>query len=356
MKNNINVLVSNVALPSKVIGSWTTRLTKFIYNTDFFDYILSPSNENKKNIFCKKNKFITYNKRIRKIQLKKWVAKDFYNSVLKLSNETKNLTIVVIDDTHLLELFAVNKSFFSCKIKLIFSFHGFSLSLKDNILFNVDKILFQTTASYLASKDNFFSFTPEVKIIGNGVDSSTFFLLNNSQKKAQKKELGFKSNETIITWVANGRPSKGIHIFLKAANVILKKYENIKIVVIGSRKDLGNKYILNIGRIPNNEISKYLQVSDYFFFTTLCKEGFALSPIEALKCGNNIISTNIGSVPESLKGLKNVLFVDKPNIVSEWVNAFDISMRQTKELVTKEELDLIHNYENWELNFKNSIL
>ncbi|MEO9570949.1 MAG: glycosyltransferase family 4 protein [Polaribacter sp.] len=356
MKREIKILVANVELPSKKIGSWTTRITKFISNNQIFDYILSPSSETDKNIFCKKRKYIIGHRRIRNFMFRNWIAKDYLKSAILLSKQTEKLTIVILDDVHLLEAFALNRGLFNSEINLIFSFHGFNLNAKNHILQKTDKILFQTIASYLSSKNNYFSFTPEVKIIGNGVDSSVFFPLEDKVKQNKKIELGFKKEEKIITWLANDRPIKGLHIFLKFAKIISNKYSNIRIVIIGTEKNISTKDITYLGRMPNNETAKYLQISDFFIFTTLCKEGFALSPIEALKCGNSIISTNIGSLPEALNNLKNILFVDKPNIVDEWVKAFDKLYNNSKENVSKAELDLIHNYFNWELKFKNAIL
>lgn len=356
MVEEINILVSNIALPSKQIGSWTTRMTKFLENTNVFDYVLSPSNETKINIFCKKKRFIIGHKKIRSFMFKNWIGKDYLKSAIQLSKNTKKTNIVILDDVHLLEVFALNRKLFCSQINLIFSFHGFNLSVGKSILENTDKILFQTYDSYLSSKDNSFSFTPEVKIIGNGVDSLVFYQLEEKEKKLKKLELGYKKEEKIITWLANDRPIKGLHIFLKFIKIISAKYSNVSFIIIGTKDKIKKGNVTYLGRMPNHDTAKYLQISDFFLFTTLCKEGFALSPVEALKCGNKIISTKIGSLPEAFTNLKNVFFIDKPNIVNEWVKVFDEIYDIPKDIVTKEELDSIHNYDNWELNFKNSIL
>ena len=68
MKQSLKILVSNRALPTKGIGSWTTRISKLNLNNAFFDYILSPSSYNEKYLSCKKRKFITWRKEVRGLQ------------------------------------------------------------------------------------------------------------------------------------------------------------------------------------------------------------------------------------------------------------------------------------------------
>ncbi|RLD27568.1 MAG: hypothetical protein DRI75_09140 [Bacteroidetes bacterium] len=85
MKGHQYILVSNIGLPSKRIGSWLTRIDMFNKRNNLFEAILSPSKATDNHYYCKKRKFLTWNKRLRKHILLQWVAKDFLRAALKLS-------------------------------------------------------------------------------------------------------------------------------------------------------------------------------------------------------------------------------------------------------------------------------
>ncbi|MFD2528370.1 glycosyltransferase family 4 protein [Polaribacter marinaquae] len=357
MLKETRILISNIGLPSKIIGSWSTRLSKFITNNpDFFDYILSPEKEGKNNIFCQKKNFITWSKKVRNLNLKHWVAKDYLNEISNLSKKAKKITIVVLDDAHLLEAIALEKNKFKCEIKLIFSFHGFSLNLNELILNKIDKVLFLTNLSYEDALKKNETFTPEVEVIGNGVDSSIFYPLQRVNKIEQKNKMEFNFNDQIICWMSNSRRKKGLHIFIKIIDEINKLNVPVKFIIIGSNIEINKKNVSNIGRISNHEMAKYLQISDYYFFTSLCKEGFGLSLLESIKCGVKVITSNNGGIPEVIQGLDNITVVKKPNIISEWVEAFVKSYHQKSTILSKEDASKIWSYKDWEEKFKKSIL
>lgn len=354
---DLRILISNTALPSKKIGSWTTRVTKFITkNPNFFDYVLSPSKQTEQNIYCKKKHFFTWNLKVRKYLLEYWVAKDFLKQIIELSKKVNKITIVILDDTHLIEAILLIKKKIKCEIVIVFSFHGYSLNLRESILNKIDKILFLTELSYIDALKKYESFVPEVEIIGNGVDSSLFFPLKDLEKVRQKKDLGFNFEDQIICWMSNSRRKKGLNIFIRFIDKVNKLNLPLKFLIIGSNTNINKENVINIGRIPNAEIPKYLQISDYYVFTSLWKEGFGLSLVESIKCGAKIITSNNGGIPEVISGLHNITVVDKPNMLENWLLAFKKSYNSKKENITIEKASSIWSYEDWEEKFKKSLL
>ena len=111
-----------------------------------------------------------------------------------------------------------------------------------------------------------------------------------------------------------------------------------------------------MGRIPNSDIAKYLQMGDYYMFTSLCVEGFGLSMIEALKTGNVVIASKNGAIEEVLSGQRNVFMVDNPNILEDWLQVFEQAYTLKYELLSKEEANSIWNYQDWKKNFLNAIM
>lgn len=356
MINQKYVLVSNRELPSNKIGSWTTRFSNFIKkNPVFFDYILSPKNDKNDTTYCKKRNFLTWNRKLRNIVLILWVAIDYINKIHKISKNADKLIVVVVDDTHLLEAITLKKDQFSCPIEIVFSFHGFNLDISSEILDKTDKVLFLTELSYLNSIKLKKSFTPEAKIVGNGVDSNIFYPLNNIEKENQKKEFGFEPDDKIICWMANNRRVKGLHIFIKIIDKINTLDLPIKFLIIGSIQKIHKENVINLGKLSNPNLAKYLQISDFYFFISLCQEGFGLSLVEAIKTGNSIITSSFGGIPEVIEGLHNITVVKKPNIVSEWINAFVKFFNAEHRIISIEETSKIWSYKDWEEKFKNAI-
>lgn len=359
MKQSLKILVSNRALPTNGIGSWTTRISKLnVVNNTFLDYILSPSSYNEKYLNCKKRKFITWRKEVRGLNLKYWVAKDYIQKIKHLSKKANKITVVIMDDIHLLEAITLTKNSYKCPVEIIFSFHGFKLDLKKVVLNRIDKILFLSQKGYEFSKKKYPEFPPKSIIVGNGIDSDTFFPLEEKAFLDQRKVFGYTNDDEILIWVANDRPKKGIHLFHKIIEDLLKKLPNLKVIIVGSNVEFNNSRVNNIGRVSNQEVAQYLKISNYYMFTTFYDEGFGLSMIEAIKCGNAVIASNKGAIPEVLNGLENVYLVEKTNDIENWVEAFNLARKDTNFGTirpNKIKTDKIWNYNNWEKRFIKAI-
>ena len=123
-------------------------------------------------------------------------------------------------------------------------------------------------------------------------------------------------------WCSQDRKKKGLEIILQAWEELLKVTTyKIELLVIGTNKVIDLKCVRVIGKVPNNELNKYLQISDFYLFSTLCQEGFGLSLLEALKCGNYCIASNMGAVSEVLNEGKYGKLIDCPHFVNSWVEA-----------------------------------
>tara|TARA_R110002033_G_scaffold169951_1_gene211814 strand:+ start:9879 stop:10964 length:1086 start_codon:yes stop_codon:yes gene_type:complete len=358
MKQSLKILVSSARLPTNGIGSWTTRISKLNVNTAFFDYILSPSSYNEKYLNCKKRKFITWRKEVRGLNLKYWVAKDYIQRIKHLSKNANKITVVVMDDIHLLEAITLTKNNYKCPIEIVFSFHGFDLNLKREVLCKVDKILFLSQLGLEFSKKKYPQKFLKAIVVGNGVDSNIFFPLDKNEFVKQREEKGYTINAEILIWVANDRPKKGIHIFYKIIEELLKNLPDLKVIIVGSDSKYSHSRVKNIGRISNVEVATYLKISNYYMFTTFYNEGFGLSMIEALKCGNAVIASNKGAIPEVLNGLDSIYLVERINDIENWIEAFNLARKGTnfgKIRPSKSMLDKIWDYNIWENKFIEAI-
>jgi len=322
LKEKIRVLVSNLPLPYDGIGSWTVEFNYFLERNKFFDYVLSPNKvENETFVFSEKRNWFKGSSLIRNYTLKNWVVKEYTEKLLKFSEQNIPLQILVIDDQSMLEGICKLKNQLPKGSEIVFYYHGHALTLKPIIAHQVDKVFFLTEAGYKESLLVNNEFTPEVEIIGNGVSSELFYPLTSSEKELSRKKLGFESRDRIICWMANSRPVKGIHLFGKMIPRLLDLDPNVKIITIGHNPNPNweNKRVSQLGRLKPEELAKYLQISDYYFFTSLWKEGFGLSLVEAIKCGNFILASDNGGIKDVVHGYPFVELIDTPNIIDSWI-------------------------------------
>lgn len=357
VKNKVTVLVSSIALPSIKIGSWSNRISSLLRDSPYFDQVLSPTQSPDQIFkFCEKRKNLPIIRKRRQWYLENWVGKDYLLQLKDIEKAASEIDIVVMDDLMLLEIMVSFKLSSKAKVKVTFSFHGHQLILPPTFGVHVDKVFFLTNRGYQESLLLNEIFTPEVHIVGNGVNSSQFFPISNSEKLKFKSEFGFASEDEIIVWMANERPKKGLHLFLKIAGELLKMHPKIKLMVVGNKNPIPiqNDRIKVFGQVPNKELPRYLQIADYYFFTTLWKEGFGLSMVEAAKCGCTIIASNSGGVPDVLENLNQAYLVKSPNIVEDWIETFQLARKGRSNYSPyeiKEELGDFHSYLNWEKRY-----
>jgi glycosyltransferase involved in cell wall biosynthesis len=262
-----------------------------------------------------------------------------------------------MDDPHLVEAISYIKSSLKCETELIFSFHGFHMVLNEKVTASIDKILFLSKTGYEVSKTNNLRF-PIGLVVGNAVDSDVFFPLETEQFKIKRENLGYSEFDEILIWMANDRPRKGFHIFKAVVERVLVEYTDLKVLIIGTGQTINHPNVRSVGRIPNNEVAKYLQLGNYYMFTTLYNEGFGLSMIEAYKCGNVIIASSLGAIPEVLDGLKGTYLIENTEDVDEWINNFKIA--KANFIGNENRLDSISAstiwcYNDWEIKFINAI-
>lgn len=360
MKDKIRVLVSNFPLPYHGIGSWTFEFNYFLEKNDFFDFVLSPRRDgNEIFLYCPKRKWFPGSHFFRQKVLTSWVAKNYLSKLLKIGQKKIPIQILVIDDKALLEAICIIKPQLPKGSEIMFYYHGHALILEPSLAHLVDKVFFLTEAGYRESLSLNTQFTPEVHIVGNGVSSETFYPLSPQKKEFHRESMGFEKDEKIICWMANSRPVKGIHLFGKMIPKLLELDSRIKIITIGHEPSslLENERVLQLGRKTSEELAKYLQISDYYFFTSLWKEGFGLSLVEAIKCGNYIFCSDNGGIKDVVSNYPNVDLIATPNIIDAWIEAFSKKLNSSEidKQVKLSDLEGFYSLESWEKRLKKGL-
>ncbi len=138
-------------------------------------------------------------------------------------------------------------------------------------------------------------------VISNGVLEKDFSNLNPAERKWQHQH-GIPDSAVRITYSGRLLPAKGIVILLQALDKI--GWDQIHLVIAGDGDmNLINQWISNphihfLGRVHHDEMAQIFSETQIFCLPTDYPEGMPTVILEAGYCGNAVISTNKGGIPE----------------------------------------------------------
>lgn len=343
------ILLSQVPLPFSMIGSWTTLYKNYLNGNHQIDYIVCEQpNELFKNV---QYSMVANNLRI---QIKKKWKKNNYIGYLealgKLLNPNDRYIIQIVDNfgivKPLLNFLEAKKLRSNCYLQ--FFYHGyppFYGNFESRWFFeSIDEMVLLTYDSYLEHKKSYTNLPTRFSILHNGIDTSKFYPLSPEEKEKMKENKGVIGKKVFV-WCSQDRPKKGLHILLDAWKRVYEDKYNMVLWVIGCEPKRPLEGVHYLGRIANDELVSYFQASDCYLFPTLWHEGFGMSLIEALHCGNYCIASAIGGVPEVLQYGKLGKLIENPHFVGEWEKAIVDFMNNPNQKVFV--LPELYSSESW---------
>lgn len=162
-----------------------------------------------------------------------------------------------------------------------------------------------------------------ILISPNATDTDKFKPL-----KVDRSFLEISENDTVISFVGAFVERKGVRELIEAVSPL----PGVKLILIGQGDiSVDPQKIAFMGRLPHEEIPKYLNASDIFVFPTKA-EGSSNAIAEAMACGLPIITSNIPEVVFQV-GRENAVFV-APDDVNALRNAI-MNLAENKELRRK---------------------
>ncbi|MFA5450748.1 MAG: glycosyltransferase family 4 protein [Dehalococcoidales bacterium] len=134
-------------------------------------------------------------------------------------------------------------------------------------------------------------------IIPNGIDLEHF----NPQVPPIER---FKDGKINILFVGRMERRKGLDYLLKAFEIIRKKNDNVRLIVVGPGKVLRRSYertvrkrgiedVAFVGRVTYDELPRYYQTADIYCSPATGRESFGIVLLEAMALGKPIVATNI---------------------------------------------------------------
>ena len=143
--------------------------------------------------------------------------------------------------------------------------------------------------------------------IPNGANT-TIYKANINRKKEFREEFQLEEESIVILFIGRFEQVKGFIEFANAVkNIVKKKQIEVLIVGSGSLENRVKSILKGIERIhffpwqSSQEIHKFYIASDIFVLSSRF-EGLPLTLIEAMNAGLHIVYTQVGGIPEFIKG------------------------------------------------------
>ena len=144
-------------------------------------------------------------------------------------------------------------------------------------------------------------FTP----IPCGIDISRF-VHAASEGQALRGALGLKADDQLVLWVGRLVPIKGCEVFLRACEIVARRYEHARFFMVGDgpMTDEMHKLAAELGlgdRIRfigwRSDIPVWMCAADIFVLSSL-NEGLGRVLLEAMATHTPVVATNVGAVGE----------------------------------------------------------
>ena len=206
------------------------------------------------------------------------------------------------------------------------------------------------TVSLNSKKDiaNDFKIDPKrIHVIPNGLDLEVF----------KKNDVLERENFKIVTVASADIPLKGLDTSLKAISLILDKYPNIKLSVVGNPRENGHterlirqlnltNHVSFKTNLSKEEVAYEYQSSSLAIISSLY-EGFGFPAAEAMACGTPIISSNSSALPEIVQDFGQLYEPGDSNALKERIENFFLNRTSFKNLAQEGSLYANETF-NWE--------
>lgn len=161
-----------------------------------------------------------------------------------------------------------------------------------------DKLITITEEDYTLASDKFK--TNVYHIHGVGANSSKFFVLNDEEKIAVRKELGISEDTRVIVNVGELLPNKNQRTAILAMKKVVEKYPTAKLYIAGNGPELDNlTNLVKENGLGSNveflgytlELNKYNNIAECSVACSF-REGLPLNVMEAMLCENAVVASN----------------------------------------------------------------
>lgn len=202
-------------------------------------------------------------------------------------------------------------------------------------------------------RNHFYQVAPndKMKVFYNCIDLCVFDVDKEYNTKALKKKYNINREDFVFMYTGRVCPEKGILELVKAFKRVSKEYDNIKLMIVGSRwynliakdeyfeklletsKELEDKIIFT-GYVFPKDMPAIYTLGDVLVIPSMWEEPFGVVALEGMAMKLPIISTNSGGLVEILDDDTSII-VDKNNNVIDGIEMAMKTMILNKEEISR---------------------
>lgn len=177
--------------------------------------------------------------------------------------------------------------------------------------------------------DNFPEYKSKCYAVHNGIDPDKFLPRSKNKDEELLKKLNIQSTDFLFIFVGRVNADKGVHTILKAMSEITKKYDNVKLMIVGSAwfgDNKKNKYFMELesiaepikkniiftGYIDRSEIINYYHIADCYVGPSVFEDPSPNTCYESSSLELPIISSTRGGIPEIILDNETGYLVNDP--------------------------------------------
>jgi 1,2-diacylglycerol 3-alpha-glucosyltransferase len=212
--------------------------------------------------------------------------------------------------------------------------------------YTISELIVPTKKTYDLFKEKY-KVNRNIYIIPTGIEVEKFYQENFDPKDIidLRKRVGIDKNDFVLLYVGRIAEEKNVSFLLDAQKALVKKYSNIKLLIIGDGPDYEKhkKEVLHpsfknsvifTGKVPLTEVAKYYQLGDVFV-TASKSETQGLTVIEAMASSMPVVCARdesfMNTVVPDLNGYMFDKKQDYRNIIFDLYNDSDKLIRLKKQ-------------------------
>lgn len=248
------------------------------------------------------------------------------NKLLKKLNKKYDIIIVENSPEYVLK---ISKKYYN---RIFLHLHNDFLNVQTNLSKKIfdkyDKIL--CLSNFVRDKVNMIDLKDsKAYTCYNGIDLDKFKIISEKDKDFFRRKYDIDKDDFVFIYSGRLTEEKGIELLIDSFLVLNKKIDNIKLLVCGKLlnnnfinriKMKANKNIIFTDFIKNDELIYLYNVANVGVVPSIVEEGFGLIIIENFACGNPVIVSDSGGMPELVNDSNGVVF-SRENFVENLVDA-----------------------------------
>ena len=239
----------------------------------------------------------------------------------------------------------------------------------DKVLRKLDLVIANSKFLKNRYSEKFKEFNKILHIYNGCVQEKFMPSWNKKEERIRlRQELNIAENEKVILFVGRFAENKGLHLLIEAFDLINKKNDSIKLVIVGGKiendprslkyteyinklsRNIPKEKIRFVGKVEAGEISKFYLLSDILIVPSLVEEGLGNVAIEAMFSGVPVISSGRGGLSDLIENEKtglNIINIEDNKCLVKTIERL-IASNQMRALLAKNAYEFVVRTFTWD--------